>query len=78
MTPRGSEQRLRLEGKGTRRHTGSTGSAGGSPGGSCSGSPPRCSGSRAGSGGCLHTRPRLKEGVQSPVSHSATRLRGFL
>lgn len=69
-TPRSSERLLRPTRTGTRQHTGSTGSAGGSPAGSCSGSRPRCSGSRAGSGGSLHTRPHLKEGAVA-VSHSA-------
>lgn len=65
------------QGKTTCRHTGSTGSAGDSPGGSCTCSRRWCSGSRAGSDGFPHTRPHLKKKAELRLSHISAYLRGI-
>lgn len=65
------------QGKTTCRHTGSIGSAGDSPGGSCTCSPRWCSGSRAGSDGSPHTRPHLKKKAEVRLSHISAYLRGI-
>ena len=66
------------QGTSTCQHTGSTGSAGDSPGGSCTCSRRWCSGSRAGSDGFPHTRPHLRKKAELPLSHISACLRGIL